>query len=249
MVTVGVTGAFFFNALSFLISLMFVMRIRVPLPAEQVVGRYITDLADGFRYLRSEPRLLALLAVFAGLNFFAAPLLLIMPLIVKDVLHAQVDWLAWLQLAFGFGSALVVLVFSFRKGFRQVYLIMCSACFIMGICLLGLAFSVNKAPVLLALFVSGMAVAVVNALALSVFQETVPYELKGRFFSLLNTVCFAVLPLTFLLNGALAEAVRLPVLIVCNGLGTILLSVIILFLPRLRDNVGQSVSTLTINSV
>jgi MFS family permease len=189
-----------------------------------------------------------LLAVFAGLNFFAAPLLLIMPLIVKDVLHAQADWLAWLQLAFGFGSALVVLVFSFRKSFRQVYFIMCSSCFVMGVCLLGLAFSVEKIPVLLTLFVSGMAVAAVNALALSVFQETVPYELKGRFFSLLNTVCFAVLPLTFLLNGALAEMVRLPVLIMCNGLGTIVLSAIILFLPRLRDQVGGSVDPLTMNS-
>jgi DHA3 family macrolide efflux protein-like MFS transporter len=136
------------------------------------------------------------------------------------------------------GSALTVLAFSFRKSWFYVYQKMCLATLLMGCSLAALSFVTSGFSILLLLFGSGVGVAAVNAWALSLFQETVPYELKGRFFALLNTVCFAVMPLTFLVNGYLSEIWPLSTLILANGLGTVLLSVVIGLLPRLQNEIG-----------
>ncbi len=236
--TVGVEGAFFFNAFSFLISMIFVLRIRILLPGTSEPGNYLKELGEGMRFLRGKKSLAMLLFAFATLNFFASPLLLIMPILVKDVIRAGADWVAWLQLAFGLGSALTVLGFSFRRSWFQVYPKMCFATLMMGLALAAMSFVTSSFAILVLLFLSGVGVAAVNALALSLFQETVPYELKGRFFALLSTVCFAVMPLTFLVNGYLSEIWPLSTLIFANGMGTVLLSVVIGFLPRLQNEIG-----------
>lgn len=234
----GVIGAFAFNALSFLVSLFFVFRIQSTLPNEGVVGHYWRELVDGFLFIKGERKLRLLLAAFGCVTFFASPLLLFIPLLVKDVLQAGVEWVAFLQLAFAAGSALIVLLFSFKPSFSRVYETIIGAVLIMGICLGLLSASSWKPIAVLAIFVSGSMVGCVNALAISLFQEYVAYEYKGRFFAILNTVCFSLMPLAFFVNGALAESFSLSRIIFANAVGTSLLAVGMAFLPRIQNEVG-----------
>ncbi|HOI42835.1 MAG TPA: hypothetical protein PK523_07815, partial [Elusimicrobiales bacterium] len=72
-----------------------------------------------------------------------------------------------------------------------------------------------------------------NAVALTLFQRTVPEEMKGRFFSVLTTVSYAVLPLTFMLNGLLAESRSVGFSVLLNACGVLALSALVLLIPRL----------------
>ena len=66
------------------------------------------------------------------------------------------------------------------------------------------------------------------------FQSVVPDEMKGRFFAVLTTLAYAVLPLTFMLNGVLAEKYSIGFSIALNSSAVLALSFIILLLPRIE---------------
>ena len=72
-----------------------------------------------------------------------------------------------------------------------------------------------------------------NTLALTLFQATVPDEMKGRFFSVLTTLAYAVMPLAFMVNGVLAERLSVDFCIAMNAAAVLLLSFVILLLPRI----------------
>ncbi len=58
--------------------------------------------------------------------------------------------------------------------------------------------------------------------------------MKGRFFAVLTTLAYAVLPLTFMLNGMLAEEYSIGFSIALNASAVLALSFIVLLLPRLE---------------
>ena len=83
------------------------------------------------------------------------------------------------------------------------------------------------------LFGAGAALGGGNTLALTLFQATVPDEMKGRFFSVLTTLAYAVMPLAFMVNGVLAERLSVDFCIAMNAAAVLLLSFVILLLPRI----------------
>jgi hypothetical protein len=64
----------------------------------------------------------------------------------------------------------------------------------------------------------------------------VPEEMKGRFFAVLTTLCYAVLPVTFLINGMLADKFSPGLSILLNSSAVLALSFAVLFLPRIETD-------------
>ena len=60
-----------------------------------------------------------------------------------------------------------------------------------------------------ALFLTGLGLGTVNATVPALFQKVVPSEMKGRFFAILTAICYAVMPLAFLLFGFLNSVISL----------------------------------------
>ena len=56
--------------------------------------------------------------------------------------------------------------------------------------------------------------------------------MKGRFFSVLTTLAYAVLPATFMLNGLLAEKFSVGFCIALNASAVLALSFFALLIPR-----------------
>jgi MFS transporter, DHA3 family, macrolide efflux protein len=81
--------------------------------------------------------------------------------------------------------------------------------------------------------IGGM-IALAMAYSVGLFQAAVPPEMKGRFFGILNTVCFAVIPLSFVGTGLLSEMLALPTIFLINGLATMLIAIPVLLIPRIK---------------
>ena len=73
-----------------------------------------------------------------------------------------------------------------------------------------------------------------NTIAITLFQATVPDAMKGRFFSVLTTLAYAVMPLAFMVNGLLAEKFSVGFCLALNALAVLALSFVVLLIPRLE---------------
>jgi MFS transporter, DHA3 family, macrolide efflux protein len=236
LATAGVIGAFLLNAASFLLSALFVLLIRTRLPHAESNEGYGTNFKEGFSYLWSNKPILWLLAAFAFLNFTAAPLSLMIPMIVQFQLKDSVNTIALFEMFLATGTGALTFVLSFRQSYRNIYPLLFGAIFVMGGVMGGLSMTYYKPFICAQLLAIGMALALVDTVALSLFQHVVPSAMKGRFFALLTTTCFAVIPLSFLVNGLLSQILSVSELILMNGVLTMLLALPILLVPRIEDH-------------
>ena len=231
----GVAGAFLFNAAGYAASFAAVWGIRTPLqPEARTDSSFMAEFREGLAYIFRNKPVLSLIMTFAVFNFFISPILIIIPMIVKFTLNESVTWLAVFETFFALGSGALAVSLSFRKSYGNIYGWFFASVLLMGLSFGGLYFAHNKYAVCALLFGAGAALGGGNTLALTLFQSTVPDEMKGRFFSVLTTLAYAVMPLAFMVNGMLAERFSVNFCIALNSLAVLALSFIILLLPRIK---------------
>ncbi len=235
MAAAGVAGAFLFNAAGYAASFAAVLGIRTALkPEARTESSFIGEFKEGLSYTFGNKPLLFLILTFAAFNFFVSPILILIPMIVKFTLKESVTWLAVFETFFAAGSAGLALVLSFREVKGDIYRWLFVSLLAMGGCFAGLYFSADKYLACLLLLMGGAALGGGNTLAITLFQGVVPDEMKGRFFSVLTTLAYAVMPLAFMTNGLLAERFSVGFCLAMNGAAILGLSFVILLIPRAR---------------
>ncbi len=237
LAALGALGAFLFNAATFCFSLLLILSIKANLssPSQGTSHpTYFREMQEGLAYLRRNPPVGLLLALFGAFNFFFSPVLLAIPLAVRFTLQAGPLWVGLFESSLAAGALITAMILSLRP-FARPYRRIAEGLFLtaLGILLFGL--TEEKFLMLGALFMAGLGLGTVNATTPALFQKVVPHEMKGRFFAILTAVCYAVMPLAFVLFGFLNHAVSLELLLVLNGTGALLLALGILKIPRVSD--------------
>jgi len=239
----GQSGIFFFNALTFVVSLLFVATIRIPLPPQSASmddpapESYREQFKSGFSFIWRDKAIFSLLGLFSALNLFISPIVIFIPIVVKEVLNQSISWVAALELAMSIGALLAFVSFSFVKRYKRIYGLYVTVLAVLCLAFMGLGAFREMAALLLCVFLFGALLAVVNGMSMILFQHGVPDEMKGRFFAILKTVCFAVIPVSLLLNGYLASVWPITGIIWLNGAGGLVLSLLVLFIPRIADEI------------
>lgn len=235
MAAAGVAGAFLFNAAGYAASFAAVWGIRTGLePQARVDSSFIEEFKEGLAYTFGNKPVLLLILTFATFNFFVSPILILIPMIVKFTLRESVTWLAVFETFFALGSAALAAGLSFKKSYGNIYRWFFASLLLMGLSFGGLYFAGNKYAICALLFAAGAALGAGNTLAITLFQSTVPDAMKGRFFSVLTTLAYAVMPLAFMTNGLLAEKFSVGFCIAMNASAVLALSFVILLLPRIE---------------
>ncbi len=235
MAAAGVAGAFFFNAASYMVSFGAVWAVKTPLaPESRGETSFMDEFREGLAYIYGNKPVLALILAFASFNFFVGPILILIPMIVRFTLNESVTWLAVFETFFALGSAALAIGLSFKRAYGNIYGWFFASLLAVGLSFGGLYFTADKYLICALLFAAGAALGAGNAVALTLFQSVVPDEMKGRFFAVLTTLAYAVLPLTFMLNGVLAEKFSIGLSIALNSSAVLALSFVILLLPRIE---------------
>lgn len=229
----GVEGAFLINSASFTISFVCVFLIKNPLDVIQKSPPFWSEFRAGFSYLREHIEIFSLMLIFTLINLFFTPWVVLTPMIVKDMLLEDVTWVAILEFFAAVGSGIVVFRLSTGNFLDRSYVKLATAVFIMGGLLACCALPIGKGPLCLLFLGIGAMIALAVAIAIGLFQVAVPNEMKGRFFGILNTVCFAVIPASFIATGFLSEIFPLPQIIAFFGIATFLIGIPILLIPRI----------------
>jgi MFS family permease len=212
VVALGIGGVLVIDIVTFLVAVATLATVRIPRPPASEVHAtarpgFREELRAGFGYIRARRGLLALLAIYTGINLFAAlTYYAILPPMILARTGRDVLALASVQSALGAGAVAGGLVMGLWGGpRRKIHGVLAGAAisFFAG----DLLFAVGRTLPLwvVAAFVGSFFVPVILASDLAIWQSKVPPALQGRVFSIRSAVRMSTMPLGYLLGGVLAD--------------------------------------------
>lgn len=239
---IGAANVLFVDAGTFCVSALLVA-VGVPRsvdagerqPVQASGRRYISELADGLRFVRSKPFLLWMILVATVGNFFDQPLMTVVaPVYANDIYGSPTSFGALVG-SFGAGAFVGSLLFGTvgstwprRRTFLASYLV--GAVLIYGT----LALSPPLAVAIIAAIAAGLAFGTVNPIFATVTQENTPPHLLGRVFGVLTAIAQAAFPIGAVVVGVAVQRAGLIPTIVGMGVVYVLVMIAMLFNPALR---------------
>jgi predicted MFS family arabinose efflux permease len=196
--------------------------------ARKTNGSFWHELGDGFRALA------IILFLAMVLNFALAPVEVILPIFVKNVLGYGSEGLELLMSAFGVGMVAGSIVIGIRapQTHRGIFVFALTA--LGGILFAG----VGLIPVFAVTFALttafGFLIAVVNTALSATMQGLIADEYRGRVFSLDAMISMGLMPIAFALAGGLADIVGAGMVFVAGGVLTTVASLARLLFREIR---------------
>ena len=239
---IGAANVLFVDAGTFCVSALLVAvgvprsvdsRERQPVPVRR--ARYISELADGLRFVRAKTFLLWMILVATVGNFFDQPLMTVVaPVYAKEIYGSPASFGALVG-SFGAGAFAGSLLFGAvgrtwprRRTFLTSYVV--GPALIYGT----LALSPPLVGAIVAAVAAGLAFGPVNAIFATVTQENTPPHLLGRVFGVLTAIAQAAFPIGALVAGFAVQRAGLIPTIVGMGVVYVVLTVGMFFNPALR---------------
>jgi MFS family permease len=183
---IGVAGCLFVNALSFLTIIATLIVMHFP-PGRAKAGEeapFWQEVSEGYRFLRGERRLLAILLLTYGVALVGTPYTRFLPVFATDVLHAGPTTFGLLLAAPGIGAVFAGLgLASLSKLRRRTHFVAMSV-YAFSLFLILFSFSRSLPLSMLLLMLVGASNIAIRAVANAVIQMETPPHLLGRMLSL-----------------------------------------------------------------
>jgi MFS family permease len=216
VVTVGIGTVVLVDVSTFLVAVatLSVVRIPRPLPTEEGrrnKGSLISEAAAGWRYLKARSGLMALLFLFASVNFLAA---LVNVLYIPLILSFTSPTVLGTTLTIGGSGLLVggVLVTSLGTPKRKVPSIM-ALIFFAGVVIAMTGVRPSAALIAVNGFAMMFVMPILQATSQVLWQTKVAPDVQGRVFALRRMLAQAAVPAAYLVAGPLADHVFEPLLV------------------------------------
>jgi len=230
----GYRGAFTLNALSFLVSAGFILRIRFPeLQITRRAGKgkpsYAREFWEGLRFVRHQPIVLGLLLVGAGWATGGGAAQILFSLFAVDVYHAGESGIGILYSAAGFG--IVVGATASNALFRHQSFAVTKWVIGISMVLTGIFYSIFSFTETLWAGVAWIALSRVvmginNIIGTTLLMNIVPADFRGRTFSVKETVVISTMVVSMLLAGIAQRYVGPHSIALVAGILTLLTGVL-----------------------
>ena len=219
----GLAGCFYLNGLSFVavvIALRMVHFDEATKFVHSVKDRRALwqDLLDGFRYVRSRPRVFSLLSIAAINSLFGAPYITMIPIFARDIFHLGATGLAWMMGVAGGGAFFGALFLAYLGDFKRKGWSVLGGAFGFGVFLMAFAQATSLVWSLIFLFGVGFTVVTSVAVTNTLLQQLVTDEMRGRVMSMFILSFIGAMPLGNLLAGAISHRFGAPFALAAGGL-------------------------------
>ena len=230
--TFSISVGYGFDILTYLVSLIFLAKIRSVLPSSEADKPSLAALLEGVRYAFSRQDLLATYIIDLAAMFFAMPNALFP--FWADLLHAP--WALGLFYAVGIAGAIAV---TLTSGWTKTYrfhgraIIAAAIGWGAAIALSGVTHSLIL--VLICLAIAGGSDQISALFRQTIWNQTIPDELRGRLAGI-ELLSYSVGPLAGQLRAAsIAAATSLSFSVTSGGLICVLVvAILAIFLPKFR---------------
>lgn len=180
--------------------------------------------SSGWKILKGLPFIKKVLIGFGCVNFFATPVLIVLPIYTKVTFNASASVLGFLEAMLWFGILSGTFASPFFDRIKSLIKLGTFCILTFAVCILFSGIVINKLFFGIMLFFGGFAIGVNNVRFVTFFQHSIGAEMKGRFFALMNAITSFTFPVSYLLFGALADYLLPPKLCLVQGLGLLCLS-------------------------
>ncbi len=230
----GIAACFFINGLSYLASIFALSKVSARGEPEQKEHHMYRDIAEGVKFIRSEPGLLRLILMVSTFSLFGLPFISQLPVFAVEILGSGAGGLGLLIGASGSGAFLMALLLAYKGDIKQKARVMNTASVLFPLGLLAFTFSTRFELSLLLMFLVGLAVVAFLTTANSVLQLRTPDGLRGRVMSVYTLLFLGITPIGHALLGVLSGAIGSATAVrvtsaLCLGLSFVLM-------PRNRRN-------------
>ena len=195
------------NALSFLIFLVVLYRLRIDAPTKPARSgkRFLSDVSEGLRFSLREPRIALPLSLMVAVSAGARPVAELLPGIAAALLSGDAGTLALLTSTMGLGAIFGGLWLAGRRRGGDLSSVVTLAAVAIGVWLLTLATASALWIALPAAAFLGAAQVVTGAGTQTLLQLNVPGEMRGRVMSLYGLIVRGGPAIGALVMGAAAE--------------------------------------------
>ena len=210
----------FLDALSFFVSVAAILMVRVKV--EQVFPsekrkRFLQELMDGLNFIRKESGILGLVVLFSILNFFVAPVGVLIPLMVKKILRMGAEGFGVLGSSISVGMVLGSLFLGMIGGVRRKGTFIMIGIVVAGSFLALFGISESFWTSIFLLGGCGFGFSFANILVPVVFQSKIPHEKQGRVFGTLGTISGGLRPVSLALVGVLGGLLHIQMIVFLSG--------------------------------
>ena len=232
----GVIWSFVVNGVSYILSSILELPIKVPYERHDGRSHFIEDLKDGFRFVKRNRTTMHMLMLFMILNFFGPPIMIIIPVMVKR-LSLDVVYLGYFEMSVAIGSVIGALLVATITPLKKKVLFMTFLFISTGVLLGLIGFFENPVSLITVMIILGFMLAIVNINLMVIFQKNTPPEIKGRFFSILETGSSLIVPIGFLIAGQTVDIFGYSKNLYVMGLMIVISSVYFYFIPGIKSMV------------
>lgn len=239
----GVPFAFATDGLSFVFAAIVATAIHFPAvraTASHSATALITDTLDGFRWMLNRRPFLWLIGNGSLANFTFAPLMLLLPLLVRDRLmadralhHTSFEAaLAIANTASGLGGVLggvVVSVFGFGRWPKSRIMVFSLVVMGVGAALAGL--STTLVALSVAMFVTELLIAPLNSASSTLWQSLTPPSMLARALAVRRFLAQSAFPVGTFVAGWMATAIDPWIVVGTAGAGLAVFCAVELFVP------------------
>jgi len=232
---IGIAACFYINAISF-IAVIIALFLMASVPNRTMRKQTMFEnLREGFRYVRGNRTVGALLILIALVGLLGRPYSQLMPAVQRDVLHVGATGLGMLMAFSSIGALIGALAIASLSNFTHRGLLLTISIGAFGAALIGFATS-RSFPVSLGLLVivggaATMSMSTTNML----IQLNVPSEFRGRVLSMYTMIAMGMMPLGSMVLGTVGDFTGVPMALIFGGIGCLgSLIIISLWVPSVR---------------
>ena len=200
------------------LAIIFIRGVKILVGQTRQKQHFFADLWEGLVFIKNQSVIFWNMALFSLINFFIAPIVILLPVVVKEVLLMGPEGFGFLTSAISVGMFLGTLFLGIKGEIKRRGSVIILSIIFGGICLALFGMSRSFSLSLLLLGLAGLTFSLVNVLVIVVFQTRIPHDKQGRIFGTLNTVVWGLRPISLALAGVLAVWVDVPLLIFFSGI-------------------------------
>jgi DHA3 family macrolide efflux protein-like MFS transporter len=218
------------------VSVLLVLRVatHAKAAAKQESG-YLTDMMEGFRYIRDHRYLVSYFAYVGFFLFLISPAAFLTPLQVTRSFGEDVWRLSAIEMVFSVGMMAGGILISSWGGFRNRMHTMLFSNLMMALCAIALALVPSFWLYLLIMGIFGISMPLYNTPSAVIIQEHVEPDFLGRVFSVLTMLFTSIMPLAMLLFGPVADSLPIEWLLLGTGGIMVVLGLLVFRNRRLME--------------
>lgn len=236
--TMGVATAFLLNALTFVVFLIAMLRLRLPerRATVRVSGGFFAEILQGFHYAVLHPAIGPLLLIMASTSILAAPVLELLPGFADAVFGRGAEGLAWLTSASGVGATIGGIWLAKRGTLIGLTAVVLSGTLLLGVMVVLFTSTTNFWIAVVATVLVGFARLIGGVSAQTLIQSTVAEHMRARVMGIYGLIFRGGPALGALVMGALSElfGLRWPI-----AVGGMLCFLLWLMVQRRRCNLAR----------